>query len=191
MQSSFDRAVKLGELLLDAKAEVPHGQWIGWLEANTPVSPRRSQALMRLAKNADQLRANTSAPSLLTVEAGLAELAEPIRAREASEKTSPTSTCEPPIGPDHQSAMDAVVDMMAVEHLGRAEPIEGLRDFEPEPGWKFVGVAGRQRVTLTPSDHPGFVHYTTIDSIPTRPRSRLIPCSEARTRLPSKRCQLS
>ena len=36
--------------LIEAKALLPHGDWIPWLEANTEVIPRQSQKYMRLAE---------------------------------------------------------------------------------------------------------------------------------------------
>jgi Protein of unknown function (DUF3102) len=52
-QSSVQHAVRAGELLIEAKGQVSHGQWLPWLEANFPYSVRSAQGYMRLAENAE------------------------------------------------------------------------------------------------------------------------------------------
>ncbi len=42
--------LRMGQLLIDAKKVVPHGQWLGWLEENTNVSPRMCQIYMKVSK---------------------------------------------------------------------------------------------------------------------------------------------
>jgi hypothetical protein len=44
-------AIRAGELLLEAKAAVGHGEWLPWLEANFPGSERTARNYMRLATN--------------------------------------------------------------------------------------------------------------------------------------------
>jgi hypothetical protein len=48
-QSAVEAAVECGRLLIEAKSQIPHGQWLPWLEANTRVGARQSQKYMRLA----------------------------------------------------------------------------------------------------------------------------------------------
>jgi hypothetical protein len=43
-RTSIDHALRVGQLLLDAKARVPHGEWLTWLAANTSVSDGRRAA---------------------------------------------------------------------------------------------------------------------------------------------------
>lgn len=43
-------AIRAGELLLEAKREVAHGEWESWLQANVPFQPRRARAYMQLAR---------------------------------------------------------------------------------------------------------------------------------------------
>src|SRR3954454_10501435 len=42
-QSAMEAAVEVGHLLIQAKAQVGHGGWLPWLEANTSVSERTAQ----------------------------------------------------------------------------------------------------------------------------------------------------
>jgi hypothetical protein len=52
-QSAVQHAIQAGALLIDAKAQVKHGGWLPWLEANFPGSVRSAQGYMRLAENAE------------------------------------------------------------------------------------------------------------------------------------------
>ena len=48
-KDAIGQARQCGLLLISAKRLVAHGDWLGWLEANTSVSARQSQKYMRLA----------------------------------------------------------------------------------------------------------------------------------------------
>ena len=64
-------ALECGELLLQAKARLEHGEWLSWLMANTKVSVRQSQKLMRLAQHADEVLANANPSSHFTINGAL------------------------------------------------------------------------------------------------------------------------
>ena len=49
-RTAVERAVECGQLLTEAKAKVPHGEWLPWLSANTNVSHRTAQRFMRAAQ---------------------------------------------------------------------------------------------------------------------------------------------
>jgi hypothetical protein len=67
-QSALDHAVECGRLLIQAKTEVGHGDWLPWLEANCSVRPRTVQVYMRLARELPKLsEANTQRVAHLTV----------------------------------------------------------------------------------------------------------------------------
>ena len=48
-REAVQHAAECGRLLLEAKAQVRHGEWLSWLEVDTKVSARQSQKYMRLA----------------------------------------------------------------------------------------------------------------------------------------------
>lgn len=48
-------AREAGELLIEAKAQVEHGQWSDWLKANVQFSERTAQGYMRLARELPKL----------------------------------------------------------------------------------------------------------------------------------------
>ncbi len=53
-QSAFAHAIRAGALLIEAKAQVKHGEWLPWLKANFPGSVRSAQGYMRLAEHAPE-----------------------------------------------------------------------------------------------------------------------------------------
>ena len=59
--------VTAGRILIEAKAEIPHGEWEGWLADHTPISGRTASTLMRIAGDANILRysANRNRDSVL------------------------------------------------------------------------------------------------------------------------------
>src|SRR5262249_11779578 len=50
MRRGIEHAIAAGELLLQAKAQLSHGQWGKWLRANVQVSWRTARACMQLAE---------------------------------------------------------------------------------------------------------------------------------------------
>jgi hypothetical protein len=49
-RSAMDTALAAGALLVQAKQQVPHGEWESWLASNCQVAPRTAQSYMRLFK---------------------------------------------------------------------------------------------------------------------------------------------
>jgi hypothetical protein len=74
-RTAIEYAIECGRLLLEAKANVGHGGWLPWVEANTKVSARQSQRYMRLAAAA--IEGKCDATSFLTIEGALAAIAAP------------------------------------------------------------------------------------------------------------------
>src|SRR6266516_4307726 len=55
-RKGIEHALAAGSLLLEAKALVPHGQWLPWLAENCPtVSERMAQRYMLIARNRPEL----------------------------------------------------------------------------------------------------------------------------------------
>jgi hypothetical protein len=52
-QSAVAHAIRAGQLLVEAKTQVKHGEWLPWLGANFPGSVRTAQGYMRLAAHAE------------------------------------------------------------------------------------------------------------------------------------------
>ncbi|MEJ7786351.1 MAG: DUF3102 domain-containing protein [Solirubrobacteraceae bacterium] len=70
--SAVEHAVRCGELLAEAKAQVRHGEWLPWLAENFPASARTAQGYMRLAA-----QPNAQALAHLGIEGALRQLAAP------------------------------------------------------------------------------------------------------------------
>jgi hypothetical protein len=51
LKESVRHAIMAGELLIEAKGQVPHGKWLPWLSDHCTISERTAQLYMRVAKN--------------------------------------------------------------------------------------------------------------------------------------------
>jgi hypothetical protein len=75
-RTSIEHAVRAGEHLIAVKAEIVHGQWRPWLQANCKFSERTAQAYMRLARELPRFK-SAAAADLGTLRLALALVAEP------------------------------------------------------------------------------------------------------------------
>jgi hypothetical protein len=57
LKDSLRHAIVAGELLIEAKAQVLHGQWLPWLKDHCCISERTAQLYMRVAKNRADIEA--------------------------------------------------------------------------------------------------------------------------------------
>jgi hypothetical protein len=77
-QSAISHARRAGELLIEAKTGVEHGEWLLWLTTHCPtISARTAQGYMRVATYWPALEANAQRVSHLTLREALALLADP------------------------------------------------------------------------------------------------------------------
>ena len=74
---ALERAAECGRRLIEAKALVPHGEWLPWLEANTNVGARQSQKYMRLAEGWAEIEAKSELGSHLNLSRALELIASP------------------------------------------------------------------------------------------------------------------
>jgi hypothetical protein len=65
-RTAIEHAIECGQLLLEARASVPHGGWLPWLRENTKVSERTAQRWMRFAENAEALLVKSATVADLT-----------------------------------------------------------------------------------------------------------------------------
>lgn len=137
--SAVEHARRAGDLLIEAKAQLPHGAWLPWLAANCPaISARTAQNYMQLA------RADAQHVAHLTVREALALLAVP-RERE---------TGAPACGDEETVALSAVVaaggwrysdPVTAAASLRRCGQINPLLVRTAADG-RMVLIDGRQRL---------------------------------------------
>jgi hypothetical protein len=55
LRDSVRHAIRVGELLIQVKTRLGHGNWLPWLSANCPFSERTAQTYMRMANNVAKL----------------------------------------------------------------------------------------------------------------------------------------
>jgi hypothetical protein len=77
LKSGFAHAIAAGELLLEAKATVPHGEWLSWLAENCAVAERTAQLYMKVARGRQQLEAKNASLADLTLEGAALQLLGP------------------------------------------------------------------------------------------------------------------
>jgi hypothetical protein len=81
-QGALKRAVHVGELLIEAKQQVKHGQWLPWLKQNCPkISDRTAQQYMQLAANTTKIADLDGIASALKFLSGYQESDEEPRVR--------------------------------------------------------------------------------------------------------------
>jgi hypothetical protein len=77
-RSAVEHAINAGNLLIEAKAQCPHGRWGTWISENFEGSIRTAQAYMRIAREWPELaEANTQTSAHLSIDGALKALAEP------------------------------------------------------------------------------------------------------------------
>src|SRR5262249_5037345 len=57
LKDSVRHAIRAGNLLVEAKEQLKHGQWLPWLRDHCTISERTAQLYMRCAKNREAIEA--------------------------------------------------------------------------------------------------------------------------------------
>lgn len=65
MGDAVQHAIRVGELLIEAKAKCQHGEWLGWVEANCNFTDRTAQRYMRIAWRREEVESNATRVSHL------------------------------------------------------------------------------------------------------------------------------
>jgi len=60
MRQSLSHALAAGDMLMEAKSLVEHGEWLPWLAENCPIPKRTAQLYMRLAKHRELIEAKSA-----------------------------------------------------------------------------------------------------------------------------------
>lgn len=71
VKNSFESALRLGELLTQAKNLVEHGEWTQWIENNCTVSLYQSRAYMRLYEGREKLGIENGVGPVLSINGAL------------------------------------------------------------------------------------------------------------------------
>jgi hypothetical protein len=77
---TLGHALRAGLLLTEAKSEVGHGNWSGWVAQNCEFSMRTAQVYIRIASNRERVEEmlKSAGPAHLSIEGVLRELAAPV-----------------------------------------------------------------------------------------------------------------
>lgn len=98
-RTALERAKEAGELLIEAKDRVPHGQWLPWLADNCRVSADMAGKWMKLAREWPALvSAHSEQVPYLGVKEALRLLAKPKQAKGPAQQQAVTIEGEPTEG---------------------------------------------------------------------------------------------
>jgi hypothetical protein len=64
MRRGIEHAIRAGDLLLEAKALLKHGQWLPWLVEHCAISERTARLYMRIARNRSAIEENGNVADL-------------------------------------------------------------------------------------------------------------------------------
>jgi hypothetical protein len=94
LSTMLPRARKAGVLLLEAKAQVAHGEWGEWLATHFTGSERTARAYMQVARGWGEIDLKTAGSAVLSLEGALKLLASP--KEESAEEEAFKPGAEPP-----------------------------------------------------------------------------------------------
>ena len=84
-QTTLEHARKAGELLIEAKSKLPHGEWLPWLKNSIEMPERTAQTYMRIARDWGELQANPLRAADLSLREAERLLADKTRKPDADE----------------------------------------------------------------------------------------------------------
>jgi hypothetical protein len=102
--TSFEKAVRLGELLRDAKYQVGHGNWLKWVKANLVFSERTARNYLRIHANRSRLKS-----------ANVSDLADAYKllTHRCEQNKAPT--------PETEECLEMIEQMIGVEFMVQAK----------------------------------------------------------------------
>jgi Protein of unknown function (DUF3102) len=135
LKDSLRHAITAGELLIVAKAQVPHGQWLSWLREHCAVSERTEQFYMRVAKNRAEIEAKISEDAAdVTLSEAAAVLALSSDARRLFRFVKELEALDDP-EETPQACLAANVPVIVDENYN---PFAGRTEQETAEWWLFV-----------------------------------------------------
>lgn len=85
-------AKSAGELLLQAKSQVPYGQWLNWLEKNCTCSDRTARHYMQIATHWEEIQSTSATVADLGVKGAIEAIADKSAPEVAIRKFTPSIT---------------------------------------------------------------------------------------------------
>ncbi len=163
MQRGLEHALKAGGLLLEAKAGLPHGEWLPWLGENCPdISERTAQRYMRLAENGDELEATSATVADLTMRAAEEALTTPRGIKGSDWPVTPyLSWSERNVPDEHQAFLERCLGSMALcNYVIVREVGTNLKNIRDQELYKPI----RNRTGLNKSNHVGLMMKATYNT---------------------------
>ena len=136
LSEALAHAMAAGDLLIEAKTQIPHGGWLPWLEANVEISDRTARLYMQTAKSwaeiAEAAKWQRDADLSLGEAMALLALSTDIR-----KLLSFVKRCEGLEGEElFQACLDAGIPII---HTPGYDPFHGQSD-EHRREWKLFGL---------------------------------------------------
>ena len=86
VRRGLHHAMQAGDMLLEAKQQLKHGQWLSWLEQHCNIPDRTARLYMRLSKRRETLKANRQFIADLTIQGAIRLLREVDDLRETHDR---------------------------------------------------------------------------------------------------------
>jgi hypothetical protein len=145
MGTAFQRAVRCGELLSEAKKRVPHGEWLPFLRGRCrEISERSAQDYIRLYTRRDEITKSAGSADL-SISDALALISKP--------KPETTS---------RKAAAPATAEKIAPPAVVTTEAAPVVLDLKAETGASVVDAAGDEAITGT---EPAIENAEAIDDV--------------------------
>ena len=106
LKDGAQHAMAAGDLLLEAKSLLKHGEWLPWLQAHFNISERTARLYMRLARHRETIQ-NGNGVAEMSLRGALAMITIPMVSKDElvtgwldkSPTAHPTNSTSPPIMP--------------------------------------------------------------------------------------------
>jgi Protein of unknown function (DUF3102) len=133
-RATWQHALRVGSLLVEAKAEVGHGNWGAWVEENCAFSDRTARDYMRIARHRERVEEllKSAGSADLSIQGVLRELAAPVSNIPTRERVILKRASEMVDAGHHLSSLTP--NMEALEQ----DPDEVRRGFVAETAWKAM-----------------------------------------------------
>jgi hypothetical protein len=124
MKRGLTHAIAAGQLLIEAKAQLKHGQWLPWLAEHCPASlPERTASFyMRLARHAPELEAKSATVADLTIRGAIQLLAPPAAPKASEPKPCRSEPGQQIISAEARRAAYAAEQPLSDDQLARKPP---------------------------------------------------------------------
>jgi hypothetical protein len=149
LRLTLEKAVHIGELLVAAKAECGHGNWLSWIKTNLSFSEETANRYMRCFYNREQL--NSPSAGYLTIEDAARMSSQPSEEEAAINSSLPTNSPSVPKTRPRTSAPTRV------EKEEKSETDQRILNYLTQIGAQGV-TAEKLCQDLNLSDKTGFAH---------------------------------